>query len=175
MFPTTPNGGLSAPGAYTSSDQVRKLDDQQANFARNYLSLPPTTPAYAAKAELGLLDYDLASGISKVLLHHRIHTNNDEFLHTRSGECTKCRAHQQSEAHLLWACTATSPARATFSATTRVAAPTAWRGLCALPLQDAFHFLMGAGAKTVSEGEWKNFQREAVRYVAQAFSTLEGL
>ena len=64
--------------AHTSS-QVRRLEEQQERFALNYLSLPQSTPPHAAKAELGLIDYDLSSRMSRVLLHHRIHTSNDAF------------------------------------------------------------------------------------------------
>ena len=62
-----------------SSKQVQQLEEQQERFALDFLSLPLSTPPHAAKAELGLIDYDLRSRVSKLLLHHRIQTSPDAF------------------------------------------------------------------------------------------------
>ena len=264
------------PLTAASSMQVQKLDEQQARFARDYLSLPPTTPPHAAKAELGLLDYDLASTISKMLLHHRINSSPDTFTRglvkwdigghtTRSkcetelrtlmphitwgnfanmpyrvakadlkeaaeamqvrrwndlehtlghetayasrskprwgierslhliaptdvvayiqvrngagigehlehgGMCALCAQHVQSEAHILWACMGTRGARNKFQAEATQVAPEAMRRLNELQPRQAFHFLMGAGARDVSEVEWAKFQPVAVKFVVEAF------
>jgi hypothetical protein len=263
---------LTAPG----SRQVRKLGEQQDRFARNYLCLPQSTPPHAAKAELGLVDYDLSSSISKLLLHHRISASSDRFtrkltswelgngstideckrvLHTlmptaawpyfinlpytaakanlkeaamivqtnrwraqegtlghmtahafkskprwgleaslqrvpsvalvtylqvrngagvrpehmHNGKCAKCANHAQSEAHLLWACAGTREARNSFSTRATQETPGAWQALARLQPQEAFHFLMGAGAQVVPAEEWARFQYTAVIFVQDIF------
>ena len=264
------------PLTASTSAQVKRLDDQQARFARDYLSLPTSIPPHAAKAELGLMDYDLKSQISKLMLHHRIHSSHDTFTrglvqwdlgghttietctdelnllllhetwtgftnqpykvaktrlkeaaqvvqekrwaehertlghatanawrskpkwgmertllhlppadvityirvrngagisenHIRDDKCAMCRQQTQSEAHMLWMCESTKTDRLTFCETATQMAPQAMRGLTTLPPRQAFHYLMGAGAKEISEMEWEKFQRAAVTFVSRVF------
>ena len=41
------------------SGQIRRLEEEQSRFAKNFMGLPLTTPDHAVKPEVGLLDYDL--------------------------------------------------------------------------------------------------------------------
>jgi hypothetical protein len=66
------------PLAASATTQLRSLEAQQERFAIDYLGLPPSTPPHAAKAELGLIDYDLMAKTGQLLLHHRIHNNRED-------------------------------------------------------------------------------------------------
>ena len=61
------------------SEQIRKLDIEQSRFAKNFMDFPKGTPDHAAKAELGLLDYDIQSKMAGLLMHKRIHNTGDAF------------------------------------------------------------------------------------------------
>ena len=58
---------LTAP----ESPQIVKLENEQTRFAKNFMRFPRDTPDHAAKAEMGLLDYDLQSRISGLLCTRR--------------------------------------------------------------------------------------------------------
>jgi hypothetical protein len=59
--------------------QAGRLDAEQAKFAKDFLSLPPSTPDYAARAELGLFDYDLMADMAMLMLQHKVHRSRDSF------------------------------------------------------------------------------------------------
>ena len=89
--------------------------------------------------------------------------------HMSAGRCAKCGKQAQSEAHLLWACESTSKARGDFHTAAKMEAPSVWQGLTRLAPQEAFHYLMGAGAREASKGEWAKFQCAAVGFVEKVF------
>ena len=67
---------VSTPGAFN----LTLLDGVQATFARTFLGLPDSVPAYAALAELGLLSYHLRAAQSILLFYHRASNNPDDTL-----------------------------------------------------------------------------------------------
>ena len=96
-----------------------------------------------------------------------------EGRHIEEGKCVYCRTHLQSTHHLLWACEETKKERSTFIEEVKRTAPRATRAMMALDMEPAFHFLMGAGAKTTNTEEWKTFQRRAAQFVLETFGTKE--
>ena len=257
---------------------IKELDAEQTRFANRFLSFPETAPDHAAKAELGLLDYDLMAARATLLLHHRIDSSPDPItremvtwgpgggvralretcmeelgrllpelewsaftnlpyklaslrlkeaarnLQTRrwvgeekvlgyetayvskskpgwgmeesllclqpnkvsvylrarngvgleghtdeSGACKKCGTHVQWAMHLMIECQGTQMLRDRFDTETGRTDPRLGAMVRALGVESKFHFLMGAGAATMSAQAWQHFQTRAVDLVFQVY------
>ena len=87
----------------------------------------------------------------------------------QDGNCLRCQRHSMSALHVMWQCTSTKHTRLAFWREATAVTPGIVSRLSELPPQEAFHFVMGAGARSSPEDQWCAFQALAVLFVARTF------
>lgn len=147
----------SLPLVPPASHRVDLIDHEQSTFALNFLGLTTTTPPHAAKAELGLIDYDLRARRDMLLLYHRIVANKADTL---------------TNDLLTW------PSQAGMETTLamcsqelhRLSPTTTWHTFSNLPYKVAKHLLKDATRRT-QEHRWEQREQRDGHLTAHAYKS----